>query len=51
MVGNIPPDPILMGAMSYCDSHVESLTLKNLFFDQDDASLRRWNKDNEPHRR
>ena len=35
----------------FCDSHVESLTLKNLFFDQDDASLRRWNKDHEPHRR
>jgi prepilin-type N-terminal cleavage/methylation domain-containing protein/prepilin-type processing-associated H-X9-DG protein len=38
------------GNVMFCDSHVESLTLKKLFFDQDDASLRRWNKDNEPHR-
>jgi prepilin-type processing-associated H-X9-DG protein len=39
------------GNVTFCDGHVESLTLKKLFFDQDDASLRRWNKDNEPHRR
>jgi hypothetical protein len=25
--------------------------LKTLFFATDDAALRRWNKDNEPHRR
>lgn len=34
----------------FCDGHVEALRLKALFFDTDDASLRRWNRDNEAHR-
>lgn len=34
----------------FCDAHVETLTFKSLFFDTNDASLRRWNKDHEPHR-
>ncbi len=38
------------GSMVFCDGHVESIPFKRLFFDRDDASLRRWNRDNEPHR-
>lgn len=34
----------------FCDQHVEALKFKALFLDHDDASLRRWNKDHEPHR-
>ena len=33
----------------FCDGHVESPSIKELFFDRTDASLRRWNKDNQPH--
>lgn len=33
----------------YCDGHIEDPTLKALFFDMNEAALRRWNKDNEPH--
>jgi prepilin-type N-terminal cleavage/methylation domain-containing protein/prepilin-type processing-associated H-X9-DG protein len=39
------------GNVVFCDGHVEAPTLKTLFFATDDAALRRWNKDNEPHRR
>ena len=39
------------GNVMFCDGHVEAPTFKALFFDTDDAALRRWNKDNEPHRR
>ena len=38
------------GNVVFCDGHVEALTFRRLFLDRDDASLRRWNKDNEPHR-
>jgi prepilin-type processing-associated H-X9-DG protein len=38
------------GNVAFCDGHVEALTFKRLFLDRDDASLRRWNRDNEPHR-
>jgi prepilin-type processing-associated H-X9-DG protein/prepilin-type N-terminal cleavage/methylation domain-containing protein len=38
------------GNVSFCDGHVEAVKFKRLFFDRDDASLRRWNRDNEPHR-
>jgi prepilin-type N-terminal cleavage/methylation domain-containing protein/prepilin-type processing-associated H-X9-DG protein len=38
------------GNVEFCDGHVEALTFRRLFLDRDDASLRRWNKDNEPHR-
>jgi prepilin-type processing-associated H-X9-DG protein/prepilin-type N-terminal cleavage/methylation domain-containing protein len=38
------------GNMAFCDGHVEALTFRRLFLDRDDASLRRWNKDHEPHR-
>ena len=34
----------------FCDGHVEGLKLERLFFDRSDSALRRWNKDNEPHR-
>jgi len=34
----------------FCDGHVESPTLKFLFEDTSDTALRRWNRDNEPHR-
>jgi prepilin-type processing-associated H-X9-DG protein len=34
----------------FCDFHVETKTLKSIFRDTDDAALRRWNKDHEPHR-
>lgn len=38
------------GNVAFCDGHVEALTFKRLFLDRDDGSLRRWNRDNEPHR-
>ena len=38
------------GNVEFCDGHVEALTFRRLFLDRDDASLRRWNRDNEPHR-
>lgn len=38
------------GNIAFCDGHVETLTFQKLFFDRDDASLRRWNRDHEPHR-
>jgi prepilin-type processing-associated H-X9-DG protein/prepilin-type N-terminal cleavage/methylation domain-containing protein len=38
------------GNVVFCDGHVEAVTFRRLFLDRDDASLRRWNKDNEPHR-
>lgn len=34
----------------FCDGHVDIFTLKALFLDRTDEALRRWNKDNEPHR-
>jgi len=33
----------------FCDGHVESPSIQQVFFDRTDASLRRWNKDNQPH--
>ena len=33
-----------------CDGHVESVSLHRLFTDSGDEALRRWNKDNQPHR-
>ncbi len=36
--------------IAFCDGHVAKFTLKALFIDDDDEALRRWNKDNEPHR-
>jgi prepilin-type N-terminal cleavage/methylation domain-containing protein/prepilin-type processing-associated H-X9-DG protein len=33
----------------FCDGHVESLAIKTAFFERSEASLRRWNKDNQPH--
>jgi len=38
------------GNVAFCDGHIEPLTFRRLFLDRDDASLRRWNRDNEPHR-
>ncbi len=35
--------------VAFADGHVEANTLKKLFFDLDDASLRRWHSDNQPH--
>jgi prepilin-type processing-associated H-X9-DG protein/prepilin-type N-terminal cleavage/methylation domain-containing protein len=34
----------------FCDGHVETPTLKNLFEDNSDSALTRWNRDNQPHR-
>ena len=34
----------------FCDGHVEDLKIERVFVDQSDTVLRRWNKDNEPHR-
>lgn len=34
----------------FCDSHVESPTLKSLFQDTSDTALVRWNRDHLPHR-
>lgn len=38
------------GNIVFCDGHVEAMTFQTLFRDKDDASLRRWNRDNDPHR-
>jgi len=35
---------------AFCDGHVESLGLPYLFADTSDAALRRWNRDDLPHR-
>lgn len=34
----------------FCDGHVEAPKLEQVFIDRSDATLRRWNKDNQPHR-
>jgi len=34
----------------FCDGHVESPTLKNVFEDTNDTALVRWNRDHQPHR-
>jgi prepilin-type processing-associated H-X9-DG protein/prepilin-type N-terminal cleavage/methylation domain-containing protein len=34
----------------FCDGHVESPTLENVFEDTSDAALARWNRDHQPHR-
>jgi prepilin-type processing-associated H-X9-DG protein/prepilin-type N-terminal cleavage/methylation domain-containing protein len=34
----------------FCDGHVDAPTLKSLFTSTDDAPLRRWNRDDQPHR-
>jgi prepilin-type processing-associated H-X9-DG protein/prepilin-type N-terminal cleavage/methylation domain-containing protein len=34
----------------FCDGHVESPTLSQVFEDTSDAALVRWNRDHEPHR-
>lgn len=34
----------------FCDGHAETLTLKVLFEDTEDAALTRWNRDHQPHR-
>ena len=36
--------------IGFCDGHVEPLSLKILFDDESDGSLRLWNRDNKPHR-
>jgi prepilin-type processing-associated H-X9-DG protein len=35
--------------VGYCDGHVEADALKQLFEDTDEAALRRWNRDHQPH--
>jgi prepilin-type processing-associated H-X9-DG protein len=34
----------------FCDGHVELLRNQQMFIDDNDAVLRRWNVDDEPHR-
>ncbi len=34
----------------FCDNHVESIRLNQLFADQSDSALQMWNRDNQPHR-
>ena len=36
--------------VAFCDGRVETLTFKSLFYDKDDNSLQRWNKDHLPHK-
>jgi prepilin-type processing-associated H-X9-DG protein/prepilin-type N-terminal cleavage/methylation domain-containing protein len=36
--------------VAFCDGHVEPAKLQSLFSDTGDEALRRWNKDNLPHR-
>lgn len=33
----------------FCDGHAESPSLRSLFSDRGDATLRRWNRDHKPH--
>jgi len=33
----------------FCDGHVEAVVLRSLFEEASDATLRRWNRDNQPH--
>ena len=34
----------------FCDGHVEGPRLQTLFGDDSDSALKRWNRDNQPHR-
>jgi prepilin-type processing-associated H-X9-DG protein len=34
----------------FCDAHVEAAKINALFYEKTDASVQRWNADNEPHR-
>jgi prepilin-type processing-associated H-X9-DG protein len=36
--------------VGFCDGHVETPTLERMFYDETDDALRRWNRDNLPHR-
>jgi prepilin-type N-terminal cleavage/methylation domain-containing protein/prepilin-type processing-associated H-X9-DG protein len=36
--------------VTFCDGHLESVKVNTLYFDTSDAALKRWNKDNQPHR-
>jgi prepilin-type processing-associated H-X9-DG protein/prepilin-type N-terminal cleavage/methylation domain-containing protein len=36
--------------IGFCDGHVELIANRILFLDDSDDALRRWNKDNQPHR-
>lgn len=38
-----------MSHVVFADGHVEAVKLQKLFFDTDEASLRRWHIDNQPH--
>jgi len=33
----------------FCDGHVESIKVKRLLYDRDEAALKRWNNDNRSH--
>jgi prepilin-type processing-associated H-X9-DG protein len=35
--------------IAFCDGHIETLKIKQLFAVRDDAVVSRWNKDNQPH--
>jgi prepilin-type N-terminal cleavage/methylation domain-containing protein/prepilin-type processing-associated H-X9-DG protein len=35
---------------AFADGHVEAFKMSTIYFDTSDASLRRWNRDHEPHR-
>lgn len=39
-----------MANAAFCDGHVDGLRFQPLFFDENDAALRRWHIDHEPHR-
>jgi hypothetical protein len=34
----------------FCDGHVEGPRLQTLFSNHSDGVLKRWNRDNQPHR-
>jgi prepilin-type processing-associated H-X9-DG protein len=36
--------------VGFCDGHVESISLSELFSSDADAALSRWNRDHQPHR-
>ncbi len=36
--------------IGYCDGHADSLTFQLLFHETNDAALRLWNRNNQPHR-
>jgi prepilin-type N-terminal cleavage/methylation domain-containing protein/prepilin-type processing-associated H-X9-DG protein len=48
-LGNIRTRHRARSNVIFCDGHIESPTLENLFEENTDTALRRWNRDHQPH--